>query len=162
MCAPPRCPDPYLQSRAEPCTRVHRGRLPPAASWIDLAHRMPPFRLSAGRECVQSAAQLRYLQRHRLWQHVLGALLPVALTQSAVSGTLHAPRSLAACRLPPRTSHRTVCSPSDSPSGSAHAPCPPTTSCRSVAHGRASRPSPPLNTMTRTGLQEAARVAEIA
>ena len=45
--------------------------------------------------------------------------------------------------------------------GRAQTPCPPPTSCSSVAHGRKPRPSPPLAmarlTVTRAGLREAAR-----
>eukprot|EP00964_Phaeocystis_antarctica_P155967 scaffold125415_cov48-Phaeocystis_antarctica.AAC.4 len=42
--------------------------------------------------------------------------------------------------------------------GRAQTPCPPPTSCSSVAHGRAPRPSP----LARAGVREAAQVAEMA
>eukprot|EP00964_Phaeocystis_antarctica_P094239 scaffold60987_cov51-Phaeocystis_antarctica.AAC.1 len=58
------CPAPKLQSTS-PAPGLHRGRPPPPASFPSPPpHCMPPFRLSAGREGVQPAAELRHLQRH--------------------------------------------------------------------------------------------------
>eukprot|EP00964_Phaeocystis_antarctica_P065503 scaffold39537_cov51-Phaeocystis_antarctica.AAC.2 len=57
------------------CAAVAR-RLPRACQRIYLApHRMPPFRLSAARVCVQPAAELRHLWRHDYAVHVQRALL---------------------------------------------------------------------------------------
>eukprot|EP00964_Phaeocystis_antarctica_P047610 scaffold27545_cov52-Phaeocystis_antarctica.AAC.2 len=69
---------------------------------------MPPVRLSAVRVGVQSAAELRHLQRHNHEAHVHRALLPVPCPESAVEPPLHdgrrRPRLLA--RTHPRTAHR--------------------------------------------------------
>ena len=99
------CPAPNLQSSPHlhaACAAVAR-RLPPSGSHLT-PHRMPSFRLSAGRVSVQPAAELRHLQRHNHGLHVPGALLPVPCPQSAVEPSpLHpasAPWSPAAFRLP--------------------------------------------------------------
>ena len=115
----------------------------------------PPFD-SAASVIVQPAAVLRHVQGHRYVRHVSGALrsCPGSQPQS------DPPR---ACRpLPPSPLHalqraslaRIICVPSLR-LGRAQAPCPPPTSCSSVAHGRAPRPSPVL-AMARAGLREAA------
>eukprot|EP00964_Phaeocystis_antarctica_P067006 scaffold40552_cov36-Phaeocystis_antarctica.AAC.1 len=65
------CPAPNLQSshplRAA-CTAVAR-RLPPLPGHTFPLHRMPSFRLSAGRVGVQPAAERRHLQRHNHVRH---------------------------------------------------------------------------------------------
>jgi hypothetical protein len=70
-----------------------------------------------------------------------------------------------ASRYPARTSSPIVRAPLSTP-GSAQTPCPPPTSCLSVARGWAprpfTRPSPPLAMVARAGLREAAPVAEMA
>eukprot|EP00964_Phaeocystis_antarctica_P074400 scaffold45742_cov55-Phaeocystis_antarctica.AAC.4 len=78
---------------------------------------MPSFRLSAEREGVQPAAELRYLQRHEHAIRVCGALLPMPCSISAAepSPAHCVPRG----RPPPpavpaRTSPRTACPPFDS------------------------------------------------
>eukprot|EP00964_Phaeocystis_antarctica_P069245 scaffold42036_cov45-Phaeocystis_antarctica.AAC.4 len=66
---------PPICSRA---STAHAGRRRPRLLSRTLApHRMPCFRLSAGRVGVQPAAELRHLQRHKHAGHVLRALLPV-------------------------------------------------------------------------------------
>eukprot|EP00964_Phaeocystis_antarctica_P069348 scaffold42116_cov53-Phaeocystis_antarctica.AAC.2 len=73
----------YPESAVEP--PLHAGRRRPRLLSRTLApHRMPCFRLSAVRNSVQPAAELRHLQRHNHGRHVLRALLPVACSQSAV------------------------------------------------------------------------------
>ena len=57
--------------------------------------------------------------------------------------------------LPPPGPHLALPRMSSFRLGRTHPPCPPPTSCSSVAHGRAPRPSPPL-AMTRAGVREAA------
>ena len=81
---------------------------------------MPPFRLSAGRDGVQPAAELRHVQRHEYGRHVPGALraCPIA-PQPSQPGPLavHAARALPpAHALPPpaHTSLRIVRPPFDS------------------------------------------------
>ena len=101
------CPAPNPQSSPPlhtACPAV-AFRLPPPSPHL-AAHRMPSFRLSAGRVGVQPAAELRHLQRHEHGPDVLGALLPVPCPQSAVGPSpcmLRASRSPAASRLPART-----------------------------------------------------------
>ena len=108
------CPAPSLQSSPLPCTlRAPRSSaaLPPPGPHV-VPHRMPFFRLSAGRVGVQPAAELRHLRRHNHEPHVLCALLPVPcphIFSQALPCTLRAPRSPAASCLPARTSSRTVC-----------------------------------------------------
>eukprot|EP00964_Phaeocystis_antarctica_P004953 scaffold2698_cov48-Phaeocystis_antarctica.AAC.5 len=83
------CPAPNLQSSPPlhaACTAVARRLRPPGT--LHLApHCMPFFRLSVVRVGVQSAAELRYLQRHNHVQDVPRALLPVPCPQSAVAPT---------------------------------------------------------------------------
>eukprot|EP00964_Phaeocystis_antarctica_P049665 scaffold28787_cov67-Phaeocystis_antarctica.AAC.2 len=71
------CPAPQSAAAPSPACCVRHGRPPPAAPRpVHLApHRMPYFRLSAGRVGVQPATELRHLQRHRHVRHVLRALL---------------------------------------------------------------------------------------
>eukprot|EP00964_Phaeocystis_antarctica_P100068 scaffold65777_cov53-Phaeocystis_antarctica.AAC.1 len=64
------------------CAAVVHRFPPPGPQPI--SHRMPSCRLSAERVGVQPAAELRHLQRHNHVPHVLGALLPVPCSQSAV------------------------------------------------------------------------------
>eukprot|EP00964_Phaeocystis_antarctica_P112781 scaffold76891_cov58-Phaeocystis_antarctica.AAC.2 len=80
------CPAPNLQSspplHAASTAIAHHFR-PPGT--LHLApNRMPSVRLSAVRDGVQPAAELRHLQRHRHAIHVLRALLPEPCPQSAV------------------------------------------------------------------------------
>jgi len=111
-------PVPCSQSAVEPCPArcLHRSRprrLPPADPYTSLRtaacrpaylapHRMPSFRLSAERACVQPAAEPRHLQRHNHEQHVRRALLPVPCSQSAVEPS--SARCLRRGRLPPPAS----------------------------------------------------------
>eukprot|EP00964_Phaeocystis_antarctica_P008224 scaffold4429_cov36-Phaeocystis_antarctica.AAC.2 len=73
-------PMPCPQSAVEPFSArcLRRGRLPPPACRPAFLapHRMPFFRLSAGRVGVQPAAELRHLQRHYHDLDVSSALLP--------------------------------------------------------------------------------------
>eukprot|EP00964_Phaeocystis_antarctica_P051224 scaffold29871_cov36-Phaeocystis_antarctica.AAC.3 len=110
------CPAPNLQSSPAPARCVHRGRPPPAASRATPSPCIvcPSFRLSAGRVCVQPAAECRHLQRHNHVRHVLGALLPehaAPLCSRALPMPL-APLTPATSRLPVLcTSHHTVTTP---------------------------------------------------
>eukprot|EP00964_Phaeocystis_antarctica_P139263 scaffold104014_cov36-Phaeocystis_antarctica.AAC.1 len=82
------------------CTAIAR-RFPPPGPHL-VPHRMPSFRLSAVRESVQPAAELRHLQRHGHVGHVLRALLPVPCPQPAVDPS---PARCVRCgRLPPAAS----------------------------------------------------------
>ena len=134
-----------------PCTPVsHATPLTP--------YRMPSPFDSAASVSVQPAAVLRHVQGHRHVRHVSGALRscpgPRAHSRTLL---LHAASAAAAsCPLASlaRIWPRIICAP-PSTRHRAQAPCPPPTSCSSVAHGRAPRPSPVL-AMARAGLQEAA------
>eukprot|EP00964_Phaeocystis_antarctica_P080567 scaffold50330_cov55-Phaeocystis_antarctica.AAC.1 len=80
------CPAPNLQSSPPlhaACTAVAR-HLPPPGTLHLFPHRMPSVRLSAVREGVQPAAELRHLQRHEHVLDVQRALLPEPCHQSAV------------------------------------------------------------------------------
>eukprot|EP00964_Phaeocystis_antarctica_P047522 scaffold27491_cov49-Phaeocystis_antarctica.AAC.2 len=102
------CPAPYLQSSPPlhaACTVVAR-RLPPPSPHV-VPHRMPSFRLSAGRVGVQPAAELRHLQRHKHVRHVPGALLPVPCPISAVEPS-PAPCLCTAVARRPRASRATT------------------------------------------------------
>ena len=111
-------PAPNLQSSPPPhaaCAAVAR-RLPPPGPHLS-PHRMPSFRLSAGRVCVQSVAELRHVQCHRHGLHVLRALLPVPSPNLQSRPSLRAACAAVARRLPPSgpsTSPRTACPLSDS------------------------------------------------
>eukprot|EP00964_Phaeocystis_antarctica_P028700 scaffold16196_cov48-Phaeocystis_antarctica.AAC.1 len=119
---------------------------------------------SAGRDELQPAAELRHVRRH---SHCLDE----RHVRRALRRACHAPTALQSGPLRVRATCARRC-PTPSPAfrpahlarhrtplfrlGRAHPPCPPPTSCSSVAHGRAPRPSP-LLAMTRGGLREAAR-----
>eukprot|EP00964_Phaeocystis_antarctica_P101259 scaffold66749_cov51-Phaeocystis_antarctica.AAC.3 len=78
------CPAPNLQSRpALHAACIAVARSPPDPPHL-APHRMPSFRLSAGRVGVQPPAELRHLQGHEHVPHVPRALLPVPCPESAV------------------------------------------------------------------------------
>ena len=88
-------PGPCPQSAVEPSPArcLHRRRPRPSClTGPHLApHRMPSFRLSAGRVEVQPAAELRHVQRQKHGAHVPSALLPVpGLPVCSRSKPLHA------------------------------------------------------------------------
>ena len=115
-----------------------------------------------GRGGLQSAAELRHVQRHGHGLDVPGALrracsAPLALQSRVVRvrATLApaaAPRPLAFWPAHLAPHHLPSYRPGSSDPGRQ---CHPPTSCRSVAHGRAPQPSP-LPATTRPGLREAA------
>ena len=157
------CPAPNLQSNPPlhaACTAVAR-RLPPPSPHV-VPHRMPSFRLSAARVCVQPAAELRHLQRHEHGQHVLRALLlPVPCSRNC-SRALPPARCLRRRRPPPPAlPHLALHHMPSLRLGRAQTPCPTPTSCSSIARGRAPRPSTLTLAMARgAGLREAARQTE--
>eukprot|EP00964_Phaeocystis_antarctica_P153110 scaffold121228_cov36-Phaeocystis_antarctica.AAC.1 len=108
------CPAPNLSSVPPlhaACPAVAR-HLPPPGPLPLAPHRMPSFRISAVRVGVQSAAELRHLQRHKHAGHVLRALLPASPAPNLQPSPLpHAACTAVAHRLlPPRplplTPHR--------------------------------------------------------
>ena len=117
-------PVPCPQSAVEPSPArcVRRGRPPPAAprpAYL-APHRMPFFRLSAGRVGVQPAAEPRHLQSHEHGRHVPGAQSPCPAPNLQSSPPLHAraPRSAATFgALPVCTSPRITCPSLDSGQG---------------------------------------------
>eukprot|EP00964_Phaeocystis_antarctica_P112616 scaffold76745_cov60-Phaeocystis_antarctica.AAC.1 len=92
-------------SAVEPSTARWTRRRPRLLSRTLAPHRMPCFRLSAGRVGVQPAAELRHLQRHEHGLHVRGALLPVPCPSLQSSPALHAACTAIARRLPPPGPH---------------------------------------------------------
>eukprot|EP00964_Phaeocystis_antarctica_P032959 scaffold18676_cov52-Phaeocystis_antarctica.AAC.2 len=79
------CPISAVEPPAPARCLYRRRPPPPVPSGSNIVpHRMPSFRLSAGRGGVQPAAELRHLQRHDHEPHVPGALLPVPCPQSAM------------------------------------------------------------------------------
>eukprot|EP00964_Phaeocystis_antarctica_P034498 scaffold19637_cov48-Phaeocystis_antarctica.AAC.1 len=113
-------PVPCSQSAVEPsplhaaCPAV--ARRPPASGPHLAPQHMPSFRLSAGRDGVQPAAELRHLQRHEHAVHVLRALRPMPCPQSAVepSPARRLRRGRPPFHHPGRTSPSTACPPFDS------------------------------------------------
>ena len=156
------CPAPNLQSSPPPCTlRAPRSpsfHLSPPG--LQLApHHVPSFRLSAVRDGVQSAAELRHVQRREHVQHVLRALRPWALAPS-----LPMPLALPPLHTPP------ACRPTPRPASyvpsfrldrviSSLGPTP--TNCSPVARLRATRNSS-VGIYTVGVLWKAAQVAEMA
>ena len=113
------CPESAVEPYPARCVR--RGHPPPPASRPKYLapHRMPFFRVSAGRVIVQTATELRYLQRRGHGPHVLRALPPPAPNLHS-SLALHAACTAVARRLPPtnpHTSPHTACPPFDSRQG---------------------------------------------
>eukprot|EP00964_Phaeocystis_antarctica_P045978 scaffold26514_cov53-Phaeocystis_antarctica.AAC.1 len=103
------CPCPASNLQSSPllhaaCTAAGRHLRPPGLHLTP--HRMPFFRLSAGRGRVQPAAELRHVQRHGHELHVRRALTsscPAANLQS--SPLLHAACTAVARHLRPPGLH---------------------------------------------------------
>ena len=171
MCASrvPCGPRPSLHSgrlraclRPTPCpaSLVYLPGAGPRIPQRTLFFNLPGFRVSL-QVCLQSAAELRHVEGHNNGAHVRGALraCPVAPHRLQSGPTsIHMPLApppptssrRPSPRLAPRTTYALL--------GREQTPCPPPTSCSSVAPGRAPQPFPPL-AMARAGLRGPARSA---
>jgi hypothetical protein len=93
-----------------------------------MSHRVACLRSSAVRVQVQPAAKLGHLPRHEHVRHVCGALLPAPcpnlqshpLHAECTTARVHAPRSLAAFRLPARSPPRGRACPACDPRQAAY------------------------------------------